>query len=173
MQQTPCLIRIGRVEFVRESRLSVKQLCFCLVNYNEFEYIRLISIWLWYMHHNLYIVMHIIYGKVYSLLKLTLKRAPFVVVSDDQECVCRHFRSNCDGGFSHLLDFSRIYWTTLVYNVLFRPYRNVKILSLNIFEISRFLLLISIVHKRGHLSVLNYETIVYRLAEHTTSHCDG
>ena len=36
--------------------------------------------------------MHIIYGKVYSLLKLTSKR---VVVLDDQEYVWRHFRSNC------------------------------------------------------------------------------
>ena len=42
--------------------------------------------------------MHIIYGTVYSLLKLTSKRAPFVVVLDDQECVRRHFRSNCYGG---------------------------------------------------------------------------
>ena len=31
--------------------------------------------------------MDIIYGKVYSLLKLTSKPAPFVVVLDDQECV--------------------------------------------------------------------------------------
>ena len=28
--------------------------------------------------------MHIMYGKVYSLLKLTSKRAPFVVVLDNQ-----------------------------------------------------------------------------------------
>ena len=47
------------------------------------------------MHHNWYIVMHIIYGKVYSLLKLISTRAPFVVVLDNQECVWRHFRSNC------------------------------------------------------------------------------
>ena len=46
-------------------------------------------------------MMHIIYGKVYSLLKLTSKRAVFVVVLDDRECVWRHFRSNChDGGLS-------------------------------------------------------------------------
>ena len=31
--------------------------------------------------------MHIIYGNVYSILKVTSKRAPFVVVLDDQECV--------------------------------------------------------------------------------------
>ena len=48
--------------------------------------------------------MHIIYGKVYSLLKLTSK---LVVVLNDQECVSRHFRSNCHfgelsgGKFSH------------------------------------------------------------------------
>ena len=48
-------------------------------------------------HHNWYIVRHIIYGKVYSLLKLTSRRASFVVVLDDQECVWRHFRSNCYG----------------------------------------------------------------------------
>ena len=43
-------------------------------------------------------MMHITYGKVYSLLKLILKR---IVVLDDQECVCRHFRSNCHfGGLS-------------------------------------------------------------------------
>ena len=42
--------------------------------------------------------MHNIYEKAYLLLKLTLKRTPFVVVLDDQECVCRHFRSNCHGG---------------------------------------------------------------------------
>ena len=35
-----------------------------------------------HMHHDWYIVMHIIYGKVYSLLKLTSKR---VVVLNDQE----------------------------------------------------------------------------------------
>ena len=44
------------------------------------------------MHHNWYIVMHIVYGKVYSLLKLASKR---VAVLDDQECEWRHFRSNC------------------------------------------------------------------------------
>ena len=46
------------------------------------------------MHQNWYIVMHIIYEKVYSLLKLTSK----FVVLDDQECVWRHFRSKCHGG---------------------------------------------------------------------------
>ena len=44
MRKTPCLIRIGRAEFVGEFQLSVKRLCFCLVIYNECEYIRLISI---------------------------------------------------------------------------------------------------------------------------------
>ena len=49
------------------------------------------------MHHNWYILMHFIYGKVYSLLKLTSKRVLFVVL-DDQECVWRHFLSNFHGG---------------------------------------------------------------------------
>ena len=40
MGQTPYLIRIGRAEFVGEFRLSVKRLCFCLVIYNECEYIK-------------------------------------------------------------------------------------------------------------------------------------
>ena len=44
MRQTLCLTRIGRAEFVGEFRLSVKRLCFCLVIYNECEYIHLISI---------------------------------------------------------------------------------------------------------------------------------
>ena len=45
--------------------------------------------------------MNIIYRKVYSLLKLTFKRAPFVVVLDDLEFVCRHCQTKChDGGLS-------------------------------------------------------------------------
>ena len=101
MRQTSCLRRIGQAEFFGEFRLSVKRLCFCLVIYNECEYIRLISIELLYMHHNWYIVMHIIYTKVYSILKLISKRAPIVVFLDDQEFVWRHFRSNCYyGGLS-------------------------------------------------------------------------
>ena len=34
------------------------------------------------MNHNWYIVMTIIHGEVYSLLKLTSKRAPFVYAYD-------------------------------------------------------------------------------------------
>ena len=42
MRQTPSLIRIGQTDFFREFQLSFKGLCFCLVIYNECEYIRLI-----------------------------------------------------------------------------------------------------------------------------------
>ena len=48
------------------------------------------------MHHNWYNVMHIIYGKVHSLLNINSKP---VVVLDDRKCVWRHFQSNfhCGG----------------------------------------------------------------------------
>ena len=88
MRQTPCLIRICRAEFVGEFRLSVKRQCFCLVIYNECPGLtdggRVVRD---FKLEPTAREVHIIYGKVYSLLKLTSKRAPFVVVFGDQECV--------------------------------------------------------------------------------------